>query len=367
MDNKISNYKCPDCSAALKFSADMGMLLCEYCGGSFEAEYMEALGAASEEYGVENGWATADWNLSQLQAAWQEKNIKSYSCPSCGAVLVCHSNTAATSCPYCDNSAIIEEQLSDELKPDYIIPFALGRQGAVNALKSYFKDRPFLPGKFKTDAVFENIQGIYQPFWLFDGLAAGKVDYDGVKVIEKSSYEYDIIIRRHYNIRRGGHMRFEKVPVSASNRLPREYMDSIEPYDYKGLKRFSTGYLPGFMAESHNVSVDECKEQAHERCRHSLEHEFEKELAQYDELSCLSSRISVRPGQVHYALFPVWIMTVKWMGGRYVYAINGQTGKLTGKVPLSYPKIFGLFAAVCASLGGLGSLLSWLFTQLPLS
>ncbi len=65
-------------------------------------------------------------------------------------------------------------------------------------------------------------------------------------------------------------MKFEKVPVDASSRIPDEYMDSIEPYDYRGLKRFSAGYLPGFFADKCDMSVEDCEKKAMERCEFTL-------------------------------------------------------------------------------------------------
>ena len=61
--------------------------------------------------------------------------MRVYSCPSCGAQLICEETTAATSCPYCGNPTVIPEQFSGILKPDYILPFKLSKEDAVSALK----------------------------------------------------------------------------------------------------------------------------------------------------------------------------------------------------------------------------------------
>ena len=65
---------------------------------------------------------------------------------------------------------------------------------------------------------------------------------------------------------RSGSVAFEKVPVDASSKLSDEHMDSIEPYNYKELRAFSTAYLPGFLADKFDVTVEQCRQRADLRC-----------------------------------------------------------------------------------------------------
>lgn len=354
MESKINNYKCPNCTAALRLSTDSGRLECQHCGSSFEAEYVETLYKEEE---------SLSWDTSMLKTDWDGDGMVQYSCPSCGAELLCSKNTAATFCPYCGNHAIVQRNFEAQYKPDYIIPFKLDKQDALAKLNGFFKDRYFIPARFKKEATLEKVRGIYLPFWLFDGRAWGRLEYDAKLTVEKSNYQGDVTIIRSYNVRRGGNMEFEKVPVDASSNIPDEYMDSIEPYDYSGLKKFSAGYLPGFFADKCDVSIEDCEKKAMERCKFSFEIEMGDSLSQYDEHYLLKSDINVRKGQVHYALFPVWLLTVKWFGKRYFYAINGQTGKITGTVPTVYAKAAGLFLAISGVLTAIGSALTWLIVH----
>ena len=354
MKDTIKNYKCPNCSAALSLSAESGRLECEHCGSSFEAEFIETLYAEED---------SPIWDSSALKTDWDGEGLVQYECPSCGAELLCREDTAATFCPYCGNHAIVRRNFEAQYKPDYIIPFKLDKQDALAKLKELFKDRYFVPARFKKEATLEKIRGIYLPFWLFDGRVWGRFEYDAKMSIEKSNYQGDVTIIRSYKVRRGGNMKFEKVPVDASSRIPDEYMDSIEPYDYRGLKRFSAGYLPGFFADKCDMSMEDCEKKAMERCEFTLEIEMRDSLSQYEEFSLLSSDVKVRKGQVHYALFPVWLLTVRWMGKRYYYAINGQTGKIAGSVPVVYAKAAGLFLAISGVLTAIGSALTWLIVH----
>ena len=103
--------------------------------------------------------------------------------------------------------------------------------------------RPYLPKSFKDNNHIEEIQGVYVPFWMFDGKASGEASYKATtsKVYEKGDEE--ITETRHYEVSRAGSIGFEKIPVDASSKMPDDHMDSIEPYDYTGLKEFSTCLL----------------------------------------------------------------------------------------------------------------------------
>ena len=84
--------------------------------------------------------------------------MRVYSCPSCGAQLICEETTAATSCPYCGNPTVIPEQFSGILKPDYILPFKLSKEDAVSALKQHYKGKLLLPKLFRDNNHIEELR-----------------------------------------------------------------------------------------------------------------------------------------------------------------------------------------------------------------
>lgn len=276
--------------------------------------------------------------------------MKSYNCPSCGAELICDETTAATSCPYCGNPTVVPGQFSGVLKPDYVIPFKVSKKEAIEKLKMHYKGRPYLPKSFKDDNHIEEIQGVYVPFWMFDGKASGEASYKATtsKVYEKGDEE--ITETRHYEVSRAGSIGFEKIPVDASSKMPDDHMDSIEPYDYSGLKAFSTAYLPGFLADKYDVSVKDSQKRADTRCASTLEDALRGTVTGYDSCTLEHKQIDLKRGKVHYALLPVWMLHTKWNGQDFLFAMNGQTGKMVGDLPTSKGKFWGLFAAIAAPM-----------------
>lgn len=367
MAEQITNYQCPACIGPLHYSESLGKLKCDYCGTEYEVAEIEAMYAKKEEKSVEAQKkaeketeqkkqqqakaAEEGWDTSDISDNWGKDaaGMKSYNCPSCGAELICDETTAATSCPYCGNPTVVPGQFSGVLKPDYVIPFKVSKKEAIEKLKMHYKGRPYLPKSFKDDNHIEEIQGVYVPFWMFDGKASGEASYKATtsKVYEKGDEE--ITETRHYEVSRAGSIGFEKIPVDASSKMPDDHMDSIEPYDYSGLKEFSTAYLPGFLADKYDVSVKDSQKRADTRCASTLEDAL-RAVTGYDSCTLEHKQIDLKRGKVHYALLPVWMLHTKWNGQDFLFAMNGQTGKMVGDLPTSKGKFWGLFAAIAAPM-----------------
>ena len=365
MATQITNYQCPACMGPLHFVGESGKLECDYCGSNFNVAEIEALykekeqKAAKAAEDTENAPVTKDgseWDVSGLNEDWgaDAEGMRTYSCPSCGAELLCEATTAATSCPYCGNPTVVPGQFSGILKPDYVLPFKLSKEDAIKALKKHYLKKPLLPSTFSKANHLEEIKGVYVPFWMYDGKASGSAQFHATQVHTYTSGDYEITETSHYDVRRAGSLDFEKIPVDASSKMPDDYMDSIEPYDYSDLKPFSTANLPGFLADKYDVSVEDSRERADKRCVGSLSCALKGTVSGYTTCNETSRNIHLKRGKVHYALLPVWLLNTKWEGKDFLFAMNGQTGKLVGNLPVSTKRVIGLFAAIAALFIAIG-------------
>ena len=373
MPTQVTNYQYPACTGPLHYSAKSGKLECDYCDSSFDVAEIEALYArkeaeaaaakqaadakaeaaqAAKAEAAEAAAASGGWDTSDLSRDWgaEADGLRVYSCPSCGAELICDQSTAATACPYCGNPAIVPGQFSGALRPDYILPFRLSKDDAVQALRAHYKGKPFLPRSFTSANHIEQIQGVYVPFWLFDGGAEGAASYRASNTNVFETGDYEITETRHYHVVRAGSLAFEKIPVDASSKMPDDHMDSIEPFDYAQLRPFSTAYLPGYLADKYDVTIDDSRDRADTRCRETLAQALRDTVTGYG--ACVTERedIALRRGKVHYALLPVWMLSTKWRGQDFLFAMNGQTGKLVGDLPTDRGRFWGMFAAIAAPL-----------------
>lgn len=361
MAAQVTNYQCPACTGPLNFDPETGKLGCEFCGSSFELSYIEELYAPKEEAAVEAS-AKAEtkdgegWDASGISDDWGEdaNGMKTYSCPSCMAELICDATTAATSCPYCGNPTVVPGQFAGALKPEYVIPFKLKKEDAVAALKKHYGKRFFLPKTFKDSNHIEKIQGVYVPFWLFDGEAEGDGVYDATRSRTYTRGDYEITETDHFVVRRSGDLAFEKIPVDGSTKMPDAHMDSIEPFDYSELKPFSTAYLPGFLADKYDVTIEASQQRADKRCGATLEGELRKTVHGYHTVVPRHNNFNILRGKVHYALLPVWLLNTKWNGQDFLFAMNGQTGKMVGDLPVDKKKYWFTFFAIGILLSIIG-------------
>ena len=282
MAEQITNYQCPACTGPLHFNGASGRLECEYCGNSYSTEEMEALYAEKEEQASKAFEKEEEqrqeqeenfWDTSSVNDDWgsDEENMRAYQCPSCGAELICDASTAAGSCPYCGNPTIVPGQFAGTLKPDYIIPFKLEKKAAVEALKNHYRGKFLLPKDFSAVNHIEEIKGVYVPFWLFNARAWGHVTYKATRSVTHREGEYRVTDTSHFLVQREGRAEFQRIPADASRQMPDDYMDSIEPFDYNDIREFSTVYMPGYLANKYDVSIEECAPRADIRCENSLE------------------------------------------------------------------------------------------------
>ena len=352
MATQVTNYQCPSCSGPLHFSSDSGKLECEHCGSVFEVAHIEELYAAKEAAAAAAGTETS-WDLGLAGGVWSDEeaaSMRAYSCPSCGAQIVCELTTAATSCPYCGNPTIVPGQFAGMLRPDFVIPFKLDKEAAKAALKKHYKGKVLLPKAFAEDNHIEELKGLYVPFWLYNGMSEANISYHATRSHSFRSGKDQVTVTEHYQALRSGNVSFEKIPVDASSKMPDAHMDAIEPFEYSGLAPFSTAYMPGYLADKYDVGADECNKRANDRIRRSTEQCLASTVSGYESVTTEASNIVINKGEVKYAMFPVWTLNTKWRNKSFLFAMNGQTGKLVGDLPVDPGKFLLWFVCIAVPL-----------------
>jgi len=348
---QVTNYQCPNCYAPLRFDGAAGMQVCDSCGTKFEVEVIEQLYADKEQAAAAAG-TEPQWDISMTNnfTAEEAAKMRGYLCPSCAAEIVCDDTTAATACPYCGNPTVVPGQFAGGLKPDYVIPFKLDKNKSIAALKSYYGGKKFLPDAFEANNHIEEIKGVYVPFWLYDGETDSVMRFKGTKVTSRTSGDYKITDTDHYRVVREGRVAFEKVPVDGSSKMPDAHMDAIEPFNYVDLKPFSTAYLPGFLADKYDEDAETCSKRANDRITASTERAFANTTSGYTSLNREYSDIKLKKSVVKYSLMPVWMLSTKWDKQNFLFAMNGQTGKLVGDLPIDNGKYWGWFFKIAGVL-----------------
>lgn len=344
----VTEYKCPNCGGTIEFSPENQLMKCPYCDAEFDVEVARELEKSSDTVEDNFNWestAGGQWEKGE------EEKMSVYICNSCAGEIICDSTTGATTCPYCDSNVVFSGVFSGDLKPDLVIPFKLDKNAAKEALKKHLLNKRLLPKVFKDENHIDEIKGVYVPFWLFDADADGTAYFKGVKSRSWSTGDYIYTETRYYSVIRGGSMSFAAVPVDGSSKMADDLMESIEPFDLSEAVDFKTAYLSGYLADRYDIGDKESIERANERIKTSLTDNLRNTVIGYSSVLPQNASIRLSGGSVKYALYPVWILNTTWKDKKYTFAMNGQTGKFVGNLPLDK----GAFAKMVLGIGSAAS------------
>lgn len=354
----LLDYKCPSCGGAIQFDSATQNMKCPYCDTEFEVEALKQMDEAIQAEPQED----LTWN-ADAQSQWQdgeEASLDQYVCQSCGGQIVTEHTTAATSCPYCGNPVVLSQRVAGSLKPDCIIPFQLNQTAAQEALKKHFSGKPLLPKAFKDQTHIHQIKGVYVPFWLFDADADAAIRYSATKVRMWSDSNYNYTATSYYSVHREGSLSFSGVPVDGSEKMDNTLMESLEPYDLSKAVDFQTAYLAGFLADKYDVNAKDSEPRANDRIRTSVDDAFRSTVIGYSTVTPQNSSIRLSGGKVRYALYPVWLLSTQYRGENYLFAMNGQTGKLVGDLPTDWGAFWKWFTLISLGASALSALVAYL-------
>lgn len=345
--SKALDNKCPSCGAPIKFVPSLKKWKCEYCNSEFDLEEMQK----------HNNASNIKYNQDSIIDDYDD--YVTYTCQDCGAEIVADSQTAATFCVYCGNTAILKNKLSGKFLPDAIIPFKKEKQEAIDAFVNLAKGKLFVPKNFTKKDNIEKIRGIYIPFWLYDIDIAGSIDCNGTKIRSWSTGNVQYTRTEFYKMYRTGSMDFFKIPVDGSKRFSNDIMNSIEPFDYSGLTKYNHAYLSGFYAEKYDVPSDEASVEARRRALESGKNAFLDDCRGYSQKNIVRNTLETKIKNKYYVLLPVWMVNVKYNNKSYIFAMNGQTGEFVGNIPLDILKVIVWTILIFGLVFGLVIAIAW--------
>lgn len=302
-------FKCQNCGGNVIYSPEKGSMYCPHCEG---IESQQKLAGASEE-----------------------------ACANCGAPLAVPEFSSSTRCEHCGHYIIFDKKVEGEYEPNLIVPFKIGKEGAKEILKKEFKKRAFTPASFLSEATLDKMEGTYVPFWLYDYLAHYNYVGEGTKVRSWRSGDKEYTETSYYRVVREMDIDFDKIPVDASIAMDDGVMDLMEPYDYKALEGFQDKYISGFFSEYFNEGAEKLEPRAKRKAQNDAEALLQENLSGYSTLKAQQKQLNMDRLGFFYALLPVWVYTYSYRDQKFPFYVNGQTGKVIGKTPMSGLKLAG--------------------------
>ena len=339
-----TDKKCPSCGGIMDYNPAKNNMTCPYCG------YEESIEVVNETFVAEE----LDFNQAENDEAcdWGTAT-RTVICKACGAETVYDFNDIASECPYCGSNQIIEQETQvNVMAPGGVVPFQLDAKTASSRFKSWIKGQFFCPKQAQENAKPKSFTGMYLPFWTFDsrtsssytgqyGIVRRRRTRDGKTVSETQWYhtggQYSLFI--------------DDILVCGSSRQDTQMLNQIEPFDTSKVVEYKPEYLAGFTAERYTVKVKSAWETAKDKIASILKRDIESKI-QREHGTTLTRFVQVntthRNVTYKYILLPVWISSFKYNGKIYHFMINGQTGKVSGQVPISWPKVILTVAALIA-------------------
>jgi len=333
--------KCPNCGSNIVFDADHQKLTCGSCGTVLDVKDIDTV-------------------LEGLQSSnLNDENVVEYVCNSCGAKVVTDKNTSASFCAFCGSPALIGQKLSHEFEPQYIIPFKFGRDNAVEKFLDWCKGGRMTPFGFVSDMNIEKLTGLYVPYWLSDYETYVNIEGKGIRYItERDGTRY----KESRKLIREVTYTWNNVPFDAEKNIDDALMEAIEPFDFDELISFDYKYLPGFFADSYDLTADDLKDRIEKLHKEYSDEEMKiitdpYHTIEYDELEKKLSH------KEKYALLPVWFLNYRYLDKTYTFIMNGQTGEVAGIPPVSLVKRIvmgvGILALLAIIVKAITSLILW--------
>ena len=187
------------------------------------------------------------------------------------------------------------------------------------------------------------------PFWLYDCKVNGRMSAEGVRIRVWRSGDREYTETKRYDVSRSGKMEIKHVAKNALKKADKDLVEGILPFDLEHAKTFSTGFLTGFGAEKRDMGQSDFKEMLqNEICEYAQADMKAQASAGYNRVRVLDQSMEIEDEHWSYVLLPVWLMTYqdKKRDRVYFFALNGQSGKVCGELPVDYKKIAVMFFSI---------------------
>jgi DNA-directed RNA polymerase subunit RPC12/RpoP len=323
----MAEVKCPKCGAPITYDeADEGKAL--ECG---------ACGAA-------------------VIAAKAAQKIISLKCPACGGAIEPRAGMAEAVCQYCGASYLLPAAAAPAAEkaevPEYITPFKVFEGDMLEHLNKWLGTGVFTAGDADTAAAVTRVTAKYVPLYVCtcdaNSAWAGRYSTTEYRTVTKtrtdargarSSYE-EQEPHKEWHSTSGTHAGHYRLAVAASASLRQEDLDKLagDPGNFAndlGAEPYGRAVREDdFPLERAAFDAEEAKRRARMKVealeRAACEGEVERLESCSTQLSSLAARLSYHP---------FWWLTYTYKAKPYNCIMDGATGAVTGKKPVSKAKV----------------------------
>jgi len=337
--------RCPNCNANMRYSISNKALKCDNCG---QIEKIE---------GGENNVVRRDITESVMKEhePWKESIV--FRCSLCNAMIDVDKNEIMKTCPFCGSPNVIKTEELPGIKPDSLIPYTVTKQSALDLFKKWINGKIFAPGSVRKRAVAENMHSVYSPVWSFTADTQNR--YDGtlgedyqVTVTDAKGQTRTETRTRWYRVSGTIGAKYVDVFIPSGELIPKDMAKKLEPYPMKDATGYRREYLAGRAAEHYSRDLRTCFGDFGKYVYADLCERIRRKY-NADHVGKMNIDTTYITKFFNYVLIPNYIANFAHNAKRYNFYVNGATGKIAGKYPLSGLKIGAVLGTIAAAIAGI--------------
>lgn len=338
---EVKDCKCPQCGANMNYNAESEGLKCDYCGFS--------LNLNGETSSVENDFLSAN-----VEDNWKE-DAQTASCPNCGSKNVVDRETISCVCPFCNTPLMFNLEELKGAKPDRVIPFKISNQMALENYKKWLKKKFYVPSKLKKDIPNPVQSGVYIPSWTFDTNSfsnyKGRLGKTYTTTVGSGKNRRTVTRVRWFRISGVHQKTVDDILICSGKQLSQNDLEKISPFNTNDSYVYDNRYLAGHVAEHYQLDLKDGWSKAQNIIRTQIRSEI---LSQYyyDRIDYLEFTPVYTDIKYKYVLVPIWISHYIHKNKKFIFYVNGESGKISGKYPVSVLKVLMTVVLIAALIIG---------------
>ncbi len=333
-----STFPCTGCGGDLVFKPGAAKMECPYCGATVDCP--EPTGEVLEH--------DFESQLAALESGADTTVVAEVNCEACGAQNQLEANQTSGECAFCGTPFVQQPQTANVLRPQAVLPFAVTRDEGLGHFREWINGLWFAPNKLKQFARdISKLKGLYIPHWTYDSSTTtdymgqrGEAYYVSVSYTDSEGRSQTRQERRIHWYPASGRVwvTFDDILVPASDTLPREFVDELEPWDLPALTPYDDAYLSGFQSESYTTDLRAGFNIAKEKMVPEIDEKIRWDIGG-DEQRIHTKTTYYSDITFKYILLPVWISAYRFKDRNFQFLVNARTGEVQGERPWSWVKI----------------------------
>ncbi len=321
---------CDSCSGNMYYDIASKKMICKSCESTKNVSI------------VKKGKHAAEYPIEMIEEGEKLEEVTVIRCKLCGGETILNGYETSADCEYCGNTHTVLHTETGIVKPETMIPFKVTKDDAVEAYRKWMKTHLLAPFGMRKNARKGNLTGMYSPFWDYDFDA--DIAYRGKRGTVHVKHTKNGTVRSvsWKDVNGGFKLKVDDASTSGSKKYSK-VLSPIDDYDFNELVAYNPSLIAGFHSEKYSIDAHDALKNVKKKLQYNFEMEVRKDIGG-NEQKITSMNIDYLNVKYRHTLLPVWVSSYSFKNKVYEFAVNGQTGKVVGKAPISIVKTIMLIA-----------------------